>query len=153
MTGPATTELALGSGAVVGFRARVDGARLRIEGGTVGGEVIANGGVVSMEGGASAGVLRARGGSESDLAGGQLGAGIEAQGDALVRLHVQGRRTPLAVTGYAGTLTSVLADATPFSIAYLRAPTATIELVPEPASLLAAGGALASRACLGRRKT
>lgn len=140
-------------GGLVGHRLWVTNGWLGVTGGSIGGDLrVRSSG--SMSGGSVGGTLRLYGSvAFFQVSGGTIG-GIEAADESRLRIRVTdtGGRALGPVAESAGTLAVTLLDGTPWSVPFLREPTARIELAPEPDSVLGALAAVAGLAALARRR-
>jgi hypothetical protein len=103
--------------------------------------------------GVIAGDLEAHDFTSNVVTGGYLLGNILALDTSVVEIHGAGFNLPTGnVTGSGGRITGTLEDGTPIDVGFLRAPGATIRLIPEPGAL--AGSLAASLAlwlCAHRR--
>jgi hypothetical protein len=107
----------------------------------------------TISGGVIAGDLEARDSASIVVTGGHLLGDLLALDESVVEIHGAGFNLPTGnVTGSGGRITGTLEDGTPIDVGFLRAPGATIRLIPEPRAL--AGSLAASLAlwlCARRR--
>ena len=107
----------------------------------------------TISGGVIAGDLEAHDSASIVVTGGHLLGDLLALDESVVEIHGAGFNLPTGnVTGSGGRITGTLEDGTPIDVGFLRAPGATIRLIPEPGAL--AGSLAASLAlwlCARRR--
>lgn len=153
--GVGATSLDVSPGGAVGFRAvATGGSSLALTGGSINGDlVLRDAATADVTSGTLGGVLRTEGSAHAIVQGGTLGPALEARGTSRIELRVSGAGMRGLLAGFAGTAAGHLEDGTPFAIAFQRAPGATIELVPEPASALAELVSMLALARIWRRRS
>jgi hypothetical protein len=106
------------------------GSVVNMSGGIVRSKVDAYGdGRVTVDGGQVSGVISANENSTVTVRGGQISASLEALGEgSLVVIGSSFNRPYGAISVGSGSITGVLADATPINVTFVRSSTATIQL-------------------------
>ncbi len=151
--GDAQTQVTVVEGGSVGSQLRAEGhSNVVVEGGTVHSLLADDDTTVAIHGGAIPSGTVAIGASLLVIDGGTISNIVAASGTATLRLVGSGFNHPDGpIAGESGTITGTLADATPISVSFVRATTATIEL-PEPGAASLACVAAMALAALRKRE-
>ena len=86
-----------------------------------------------------------------EISGGSILDDVDAQQAGVIRIRGAGFNRPVGVIAdNAGTIIGTLEDGSPINTSFFRTPSATIELVPEPAATASAALALLALGALRR---